>query len=357
MMSLLATERAGKRGQMQKFVFWNNKGGTGKTSLSFQAICAYAHRFPEQRVLAIDVCPQANLSELMLGGQTGSGSRRLLERQGLTPRCTIGGYFENRLPTPYAAPSFDPADFVTRPATYNSKVPQNVDLVCGDPLLELQSNAINTLANTQIPGTNTWIGIIDWLKTFIERLEDKYDTVCMDTNPSFSVYTQIAISAADLLLLPVMADDSSRRAIQNAFSLTYGLKLPSNYAQYAFATKLRDVGRTIPRIHSVLKNRITQYMGAASAYAAVLGAIDKDIAKLLQTSPDMFSFSRTSEGIVNVRDFQTTGIVALARGCPFFALTAGKLDIGGRRVQVNENQRLLCVRAIGKVVDRLEKAV
>ena len=343
---------------MRTFVFWNNKGGTGKTSLSFQAICAYAHRRPEHRVLAVDVCPQANLSELMLGGQTGSGSSRLLERQGLTPRCTIGGYFESRLPTPYAPPSFDPDDFVTTPYRYNRKVPRNVDLVCGDPLLELQANAINTLANTQIPGTNTWIGIIDWLKTFTERLGDKYDAVCIDANPSFSIYTQIAISAADLLLLPVMADDSSRRAIRNAFSLTHGLKLPSDiYLQYAFATKLREVGRTIPRIHCILQNRLTQYMGPASAYAAVLRSIDQDIEKLLQTNPEMFSFSRTGDGIVQVRDFQTTGVVAFARGCPFFALKSGKLDIGGRRVQVNAEQKRLCVDEIGRVVERLMNAV
>ncbi|ECX9437967.1 ParA family protein, partial [Salmonella enterica] len=27
---------------MKKYAIWNNKGGTGKTSLSFQAICRYA---------------------------------------------------------------------------------------------------------------------------------------------------------------------------------------------------------------------------------------------------------------------------------------------------------------------------
>ena len=50
------------------YAFWNNKGGTGKTSLAFQSIALYAEKHPEQRILAIDLCPQANLSELMLGG-------------------------------------------------------------------------------------------------------------------------------------------------------------------------------------------------------------------------------------------------------------------------------------------------
>ena len=31
-----------------RYAFWNNKGGTGKTSLAFQAIALYAERYPER---------------------------------------------------------------------------------------------------------------------------------------------------------------------------------------------------------------------------------------------------------------------------------------------------------------------
>lgn len=75
-----------------------------------------------------------------------------------------------------------------------------------------------------------------------------------------------------------MADDSSRRAIQNAFSLIFDLKLPSEiaiYAAYMFATKLKDAGRGLPKVHLIVRNRL--YMGAASAYAAVLQAVQTDV--------------------------------------------------------------------------------
>ena len=147
-----------------RYTFWNNKGGTGKTSLAFQAITRYAEKHPSKRVLAIDICPQANLSELFLGGLNNKGSDKLLGRHGLVPRCSLGGYFQLRLPSPYTPPSFDAHDFVTKPSIYNSGIPGNIDLVCGDPLLELQANAVNTLANQNIPGTNAWIAVIDWLK-------------------------------------------------------------------------------------------------------------------------------------------------------------------------------------------------
>ncbi len=157
------------------YAFWNNKGGTGKTSLAFQAICRYADKNPEKRILAVDMCPQANLSELFLGGLTNRGSLNLLARQGLIPRCSVGGYFQLRLPAPFAEPEFSVQDFLTKPAKYNSNIPQNIDLFCGDPLLELQANAINTLANTQIPGTNTWVEIIDWIKDALNQVRDDYD--------------------------------------------------------------------------------------------------------------------------------------------------------------------------------------
>lgn len=339
---------------MLKYAFWNNKGGTGKTSLAFQAITRYAEKHPEKRVLAIDVCPQANLSELLLGGLNNKGSDKLLAQQGLVPRCSIGGYFQLRLPSPYVAPVFNAADFVTKPNTFNKNVPENIDLVCGDPLLELQANAVNTLANNQIPGSNPWISVVDWLADFLKKIENDYDTVFMDCNPSFSLYTQIALAACDRVVLPVMADDSSRRAIQNAFSLVYGLKLPSEiYAAYAFATKLKEASRELPKVHLIVKNRLTQYMGAASAYAAVLAAIEKDVEKLLKSNPEIFNFDAVRQGFVEIRDFQTTGVVAFAKGQPFSRVQVGKQAINGHRVQVRKDYLDNAIEAMEGLVNRL----
>lgn len=338
-----------------KYTFWNNKGGTGKTSLAFQSIIRYAEKYPNKRVLAIDICPQANLSELMLGGLNNKGSEKLLKLHEQAPRCSVGGYFQLRLPSPFMPPSFNAHDFITTPNTYNQGIAPNIDLVCGDPLLELQSNAVNSLANSNIlPNIDTWICVVDWLKDFLDQVKDNYDTTFIDCNPSFSMYTQIALAASDRIILPVMADDSSRRAIQNAFSLIYGLKLPSEiYASYAFAVKLKRANRVLPKVHLIAKNRITQYMVPASAYAAVLNTIEKDIQKLLKTNPEIFSFKDVEEGFVTIRDFQTTGVVAFAKGLPFSKVEVGKQTIGGHRVQVNPDYLHNNQMAIKLLVDKL----
>lgn len=291
-----------------------------------------------------------------MGGLNQGGGEVLLMRQGTIQRATIGGYFQLRLPSPYSVPLFNPRDYLTKPHEYNQYIQDNIDLLCGDAMLELQSNAISTLANNQIPGTNTWVAIINWLNDFIQPIEKDYDMVFLDANPSFSMYTQIAIATSTKMVLPVMADDSSRRAIQNAFSLVYGLKLPSEiYSKYAFAEKLKEVDMPLPKVYMILKNRLTQYMGAASAYATVLQEIDKDVLSLLKTYPDMFAFKTLDMGIIDVRDFQTTGVVSAARGCPLRKLKSGRLELMGKRVTVREEYRQNCIDNVETIVTRMSK--
>lgn len=338
-----------------KYAFWNNKGGTGKTSLIFQTILAYAYKHPEKTVYVLDVCPQANLSELLLGGLVGNGSDNLLQIQGKTPRASIGGYFQLRLPQPYSSPDFEYQDFLVQPHTFNRDVTENIWLLPGDPMLELQATAVSTLANTQIPGSNAWLGIIDWLKDFVNKIDDPNAIYFIDCNPSFSIYTQIALSIADRLIAPVMADDSSRRALQNAFSLVYGLRLPSEiYAAHSFARKLENGGRVLPKFHLVAKNRLTQYMGPASAYAGVLNSIDKEIQSLISAKNSSIFTSQSLKKItVDIRDFGTTGVVAFAKGKPFRTLSAGRHNIANRRVQIKDDYRVNAIEAIDELVSRL----
>ncbi len=339
---------------MKRYAFWNNKGGTGKTSLLFQAATIYAERRTDERVLVLDLCPQANLSELLLGGLMGGGSRSLAGLQAEKPRRTVGGYFESRLPSPYTVPAISSAAFLSNPTEHNNTIPPNVTLLAGDPLLELQSNAIATLANAQIPGQNSWLAVADWISDFINSVDDQFDIVFIDTNPSFSMYTQIALSAATHLVLPTMADDSSRRAIQNAFTLIHGLQLPSSiYSDYSFTNKLIDAKRDLPRVHLIPQNRLTQYMGPASAYSSVMDKIQTFVGEVLASNPDVFTFTNIANGFVNVRDFQTTGVVAFAEGKPFTQLATGVHDIGGRRTQVNPDYLQNCTDAILDIVNRL----
>ena len=324
---------------MKVLGFWNNKGGTGKTSLAFQSICAFARQNQEASILVIDVCPQANLSELFLGGQEHDGGKNLLLLHGEIQRKSIGGYFQERLPKPFDTPSITHQNYISEPSKFNQLIPKNIKLMAGDPLLELQSNAVSTLANTQIPGTNSWSSVVCWIRDILQSAASQYEYCFVDMNPSFSMYTQIALAACDRIVLPVTADDSSRRGIQNALSLVFGMKLPSEiYAKHNFHTRMEEAGLVLPKVHLITKNRLTQYINVAKSYVAVLEGIGEDIESIHSISPEYFTFTDINDGIFNVKDFQTSGVVAFARGAPFIEMRSGTLSVAGQRVKINKDQ-------------------
>lgn len=340
---------------MKRYIFWNNKGGTGKTTLCFHTIVSYAQTHPNERILAIDLCPQANLSEILLGGFSGHGGANLINLWN-TPnnRCSIGGYFEERLSTPYTMPNnINPNNYISNPHVFNINIPSNVKLICGDKIVELQSSFIASLSNSQRPGRDSYMDVLKWLNDLLVVVEPDFDVVFIDTNPSFSIYTQMGMATSGFLIIPIMADDSSKRAIMNVMSLLYGINLPSPiYQQYTFASKLQSNGHPLPCIHMVVKNRITQYMGAASAYRIILDDIQNEVERIKQGNPHFFTRGYTSQ---EIRDFQTTGVVAAAEAKSFQTLEHDNRVhlINGDRVQLNAPNILNCKAAISQIVNQL----
>ena len=65
----------------------------------------------------------------------------------------------------------------------------------------------------------------------------------LDCNPSFAIYTQLALAAAENLVVPFTPDDSSRRAVENVVALLYGHGISDSkietYARINFANRAK----------------------------------------------------------------------------------------------------------------------
>lgn len=341
---------------MKTYTFWNNKGGTGKTSLCFQTTMQYAIGHPDENILIVDMCPQANLSEILLGGMLGNGSFNL-EQLWVRPagRCSIAGYFYDHLPSAHVMfPGFNAHHYICIPSNYNPNIPRNISLVAGDSYVELLTNYISAQASTILPNTNAYISIVRWLVDFLQSLaaNNEYQTVFIDTNPSFSIYTQMAIACADELIIPVTADDSSIRALNNVLALVYGISPNANNIQYTFNAQMTAPGgMPLPKINSVIRNRLTQYMRRpASAYSAVLDSITGLANNLRGLYPAYFS---RNFAIFDVRDFNTVGQIAFAEAKMFSQINAGYHRIGRRRIQANQRFITDCINAINPIVNNL----
>ena len=82
------------------------------------------------------MCPQANVSEIVLGGNgNGEGEERLTDL--IQRKRTIGGYFDSRIQTPHTLTG-DETSFHIQVKEYNSEFSDNdnLHLIAGDPSLK-----------------------------------------------------------------------------------------------------------------------------------------------------------------------------------------------------------------------------
>ena len=77
---------------MSSYVVWANKGGIGKSTMTFHMACAAAHENPRKKVLVIDLSPQCDVSRMILGGGHFGGENAIIDLMQSTPRKTVQSY-------------------------------------------------------------------------------------------------------------------------------------------------------------------------------------------------------------------------------------------------------------------------
>ena len=151
------------------------------------------------------------------------------------------------------------------------------------------------------------------VRSFIENLGKSDEAnwmVFIDTNPSFSIYTEIAVCSATKMIVPVNADDSSRVAINAMFTLLHGSTPPHPiYGKYTFAEKAKARGLNIPQVHLIVGNRLTQHEGPATAFEAMTDATAASLYDAYKA--DYSRFSQTTKKIKDVKTFRATYSVPL----------------------------------------------
>lgn len=344
---------------MSSYAFWNNKGGVGKSFLCFVAATEYAFRHPELDVYVIDLCPQANVSETLLGSYD-IRARVLEGKLTESPRATVAGYLEARLSSPFRMID-DITPFITNPFETNANVPKNLRLICGDNLLEVLSEAIRQTSQLAIP-VDAWKQVSRWIDELVVALRnysgDRDAIFIIDCNPSFAIYTQLALAAAKYVVVPFTADDSSRRAIENVVALLYGVGDPhaAVYARISFAQRAKQEGLEVPTLHSFISNRVTLYEGQPSkAFAAASKRIKNTLNDIHKRHRIIFANPKDlpSKNFVDVPDYHGASIVASMTGTPLHKLTAGPKVVAGERIQLNQEPLTRYRTALAKFVDRL----
>ncbi|WP_414628469.1 ParA family protein, partial [Salmonella enterica] len=69
------------------------------------------------------------------------------------------------------------------------------------------------------------------------------------------IYTELALTAAERLLIPFSADGSSKRAVKAVLSLVYGERRHLNEPQSDFYLNSNRYSMSLPQIYKYIGNR------------------------------------------------------------------------------------------------------
>lgn len=208
---------------MKTISVFNNKGGVGKTTLTFHL----AHALAElgHRTLIIDLDPQCNLTVL------GMDEDQLHEVwkeeddfvddfQGARNKCS-GEEFERLVSTPRSIhfllkPSEDGAAEIGK-LTPPHPLSTNLDLIPGRLTMHLYEDKIASRWSDVYQGDPLAIRTVAKIREIANSYAQQhgYDFVIMDTSPSLGALNKVVISTADVFLIPCMPDMFSLYGIRN----------------------------------------------------------------------------------------------------------------------------------------------
>jgi chromosome partitioning protein len=212
----------------------NRKGGCGKTSSVFHLAGSLAK--DGHRVLLADLDPQASLTQGIFGPEATEALRK---------RETIAALFDDRCDP-------DPDDLV-RPTPL-----ERIAIVAGS----------NHLDDYNVPRAHETGELQLALRRFMKDAEGRFDVALLDCPPNLSLCSWSALLAADLVVIPVQAEDYGAQGIvyiQRAFDLALAKYNPRlRLAGYLVTMFNRSLG-----IHTAYDHQLRTLYGDQVFTAAV----------------------------------------------------------------------------------------
>jgi cellulose biosynthesis protein BcsQ len=183
---------------MESIVFFNNKGGVGKTTLLCN-VGAYLSLEMQKKVLVVDADPQCNTTSYCLGEKKlealySSDKRDTIENF-LTPVRRAKGYATTRV-APIKTDRF------------------GFDLIPGDPKLALSEDFLASDWDPAVAGKPRGVQTT-FVFSHLSSMYQDYDYVLYDVGPSLGALNRSIIIACDFFIIPMSVDMFSLLALNN----------------------------------------------------------------------------------------------------------------------------------------------
>lgn len=203
---------------------FNNKGGVGKTTLTFHLGHALASL--GYRTLFVDLDPQCNLTIYSLAMETidrlwsmedrfidigfESSKRQMTEKDFASLNATPRSIHYVLKPTEEGT-----GDVMTTPPPQN--ISRNLDIVPGRITLHMYEEKVASRWSDVYRGEELAIRTITRIRSLIQShiTTRNYDYVLVDTSPSLGALNKVAITTVDAFLIPCLPDLFSLYGIKN----------------------------------------------------------------------------------------------------------------------------------------------
>jgi chromosome partitioning protein len=186
----------------KKVLFTNNKGGVGKTTISYNVGVKFAEM--GYKTVLVDLDPQCNLSLLALGEQYAGSLFADTEKNIHT---ILRGVMEGG----------KDIDMSVRPQRIVGQGNGNLYLVRGSVQLSLFENLLSTAINQAAAGQQIGYFQTSAIDRYISQigLDEEVDIFIIDTSPSLGLLNRIVFLGADFFVVPTMPDSFSLQGIEN----------------------------------------------------------------------------------------------------------------------------------------------
>lgn len=188
----------------KKLTFFSNKGGVGKTTLSFNLAVEFAKK--GYKTVLIDLDPQCNLTRLGLALGDEYYENTIFSATSKTIYEVLSGVIRGGSDVDTAV-TFEQA----------KAAPENLYLLRGDLRLSEYENILSTGYNAAAAGQQLGYFQTSAIDRFLREkgLSDTVDIFVIDTSPNLNLLNRVIMLGTDYFVVPVMPDAFSLQGIEN----------------------------------------------------------------------------------------------------------------------------------------------
>ena len=209
----------------KKLVFFNNKGGVGKTTLAFNTAVKFAKK--GYKTVLVDLDPQCNLSELVLGN------------------IFVDNLFSDSQKTIYdvVGSLVSATGDINQNIAFTNTSYKNLSILPGSLKLSLFEELLVNNFNSAMSGQEAGYTITSAISRFLSHkgLNEEIDIFIIDTSPSLSVLNKTILLDTDYFITPMKPDNFSLMGIENLGNILEKWK-----RQWKVGAKALAVNTSIP---------------------------------------------------------------------------------------------------------------